>query len=120
LKVINIVGGYDEYKKYIDQEDNSKINIISKPQKQNLLNVKSVSNKLSYKDQRLLEILPQEISKLEEEIKEIQNIIAGDALLYSTDQKKFNELSQALINKQKLIEEKTLKWLEIDELKSSL
>jgi ATP-binding cassette subfamily F protein uup len=117
-KVINIVGGYSHYKNHIDSQKNNK-NLVSesKSQKNNNEVLKINSSKLSYKHQRLIEILPQEISKLEEEIKNIQQILEKEPLLYNEDRKKFNELSISLIEKQKLVEYKTIEWLEIECLK---
>ncbi len=70
--------------------------------------------KLSYKDQRLLEILPSEIEKAEKEIKAIEAELM-DPNLYIENPQKFDELSQQLAFLQQEVEEKELKWLEISE-----
>ncbi len=70
--------------------------------------------KLSYKDQRLLEILPAEIEKAEKEIKTIETELMNPNL-YLEEPEKFDELSQRLAFLQAEIEEKEIKWLEISE-----
>ncbi|HCU58822.1 MAG TPA: elongation factor 3 [Alphaproteobacteria bacterium] len=70
-------------------------------------------NKLSYKDKRLLEVLPQEIEALEMRIKEIENILSEDVDLYTREPKKFDELTSALKNAQEEKDEKETLWLEI-------
>jgi ATP-binding cassette subfamily F protein uup len=121
LKVHNIIGGYDDYKRYINEKESINSNQKSQiPINKKTEIIKQTSNKLSYKHQRLLEVLPQEINKLEEEITNIHKILENDQFLYIKDQKTFDELSQQLIHKQKLVEEKTIEWMEIEELKSTL
>lgn len=121
LKVHNIIGGYDDYKRYINEKESINSNQKSQiPINKKTEIIKQTSNKLSYKNQRLLEVLPQEINKLEEEITNIHKILENDQFLYIKDQKTFDELSQQLIHKQKLVEEKTIEWMEIEELKSTL
>lgn len=121
LKVHNIIGGYDDYKRYINEKESINSNQKSQiPINKKTEIIKQTSNKLSYKHQRLLEVLPQEINKLEEEITNIHKILENDQFLYIKDQKTFDELSQKLIHKQKLVEEKTIEWMEIEELKSTL
>jgi ATP-binding cassette subfamily F protein uup len=122
-KVNNIVGCYDEYKKYIESQDRNDVvagstmksikPIASDAKKQPI-------NKLSYKHQRLLEVLPREIEDLEKEVEHIQETLTTDPILYSKDEKKFYELSTRLVTKQQLIEEKISQWLEIEELKKTL
>lgn len=121
LKVHNIIGGYDDYKRYINEKESINSNQKSQiPINKKTEIIKQTSNKLSYKHQRLLEVLPKEINKLEEEITNIHKILENDQFLYIKDQKTFDELSQQLIHKQKLVEEKTIEWMEIEEIKSTL
>ena len=71
------------------------------------------TSKLSYKDQRLYEVLPSEISELEKKINEIENELFSDSELYSRDAQKFELLTAELEN---LKNQKSLKedlWLEI-------
>lgn len=77
------------------------------------------SNKLSYKQQRLLEVLPQEIEALENDINDIENALT-DADLYSRSPEEFNRLTDELRQKQKDKEDKENEWLEIQMLKEAL
>lgn len=77
------------------------------------------TRKLSYNQQRLLEVLPQEIETLEDEIGEIEKSLA-DPDLYSRNPDEFNRLSSELLNKQKAKETKENQWLEIQMLKEEL
>ena len=56
------------------------------------------SRKLSYKQQRLLEVLPQEVAKLEEEIAAIEAEL-GDSSLYTENPEKFDRLTKDLCAK---------------------
>jgi ATP-binding cassette subfamily F protein uup len=112
--VHNIVGGYDDYKIHVESQIAQKT--IKKATNLSISNTKQTSAKLSYKNQRLFDILPQEIKALEEEIQNIQKILENEPLLYTMNQSKFDELSSKLNIKQKLIEEKTIEWIEIEGL----
>ena len=70
-------------------------------------------NKLSYKDKRLLEVLPQEIEVLCSQIDGIEKELFEDADLYGRDPKHFDELTEALKNAKQAKEEKENQWLEI-------
>lgn len=71
-------------------------------------------NKLSYKDKRLLEVLPAEIEDLEHKIIQIENTLSTQTDLYTTDADKFDELISSLEENKKLKEEKENLWLEIE------
>ena len=75
--------------------------------------------KLSYKQQRLLEVLPQEIAKAEEEISLCENELS-DPDLYVKNPARFAELSARLAALQNEIETKENEWLEIQILKEEL
>ena len=79
----------------------------------------SVSRKLSYAQQRLLDILPQEIENLAVEIAQIEEEL-GDATLYTQNPQRFDELTSTLSAKQKLKEDKENQWLEIQLKKEEL
>lgn len=73
---------------------------------------KNKTLKLSYKEQYLLDNLPSEISKLEEENKAIE-IALGNPNLYIDDPQKFDELTTKLsANKDKITEYEN-QWLDI-------
>lgn len=75
--------------------------------------------RLSYKDQRLYEILPGEIASIEQKIAVLEKELS-DPGLYAADEKKFYALSGQLQQLQKEKDEKETQWLEIELLKSSL
>lgn len=76
------------------------------------LREKNKTVKLSYKEQYLLEHLPQEIETLEQEIKAIE-IALGNPNLYTDDPQKFDELTVALAAHKQAVEQKETQWLEI-------
>lgn len=74
------------------------------------------SGKLSYKYQRLLEVLPQVIEKLETQIAICEKGLM-DPNLYNNNPKKFNELAKQLEEQKASIEKKMQQWLEIESMK---
>ena len=106
------VGAYTELLdklKHLPQKEVKKaiIKPITKQEKQNNI------NKLSYKDKRLLEVLPAEITALEERIFEIEQELADDVDLYTREPDKFDNLTSELQNAKETKEEKENLWLEI-------
>lgn len=75
--------------------------------------------KLSYNQQRLLDILPQKAEQLEKEIAETEHKL-GDGDLYSTNRKEFDLLSNELVKKKKELEDCENQWLEIQIIKEEL
>ena len=73
---------------------------------------KNKTVKLSYKEQYLLDNLPDEIAKLEEENKAIE-IALGNPNLYTDDPQKFDELTSKLAKNKDAIANKENQWLEI-------
>lgn len=118
--IIEHVGDYDElYQKYIQKT--SKPNTEEKVKKQNIKEVvvNKSNNRLSYKDQRLYEILPYEIEDIEKNIAKIEEELSDSELFYK-DEKKFYSLTSKLEELQAQKDEKETKWLEIELLKSSM
>lgn len=83
--------------------------------------VRSVSKnvKLSYNQQRLLEILPQEIEQLSKELSTIKEAL-NDTNLYVDQPEEFNRLTIRYAEITQSIENKENQWLEIQELKEQL
>ncbi len=79
----------------------------------------SKTAKLSYNQQRLLDVLPQTAAKLEAEIAGIEQKL-GDADLYARNREEFDRLSLSLVQKQKELEDTENRWLEIQMLKEEL
>lgn len=77
------------------------------------------ASKLSYNQQRLLEVLPQQVSDYEQKISAIENQLS-DSDLYNLDREKFEKLSAELVKLQKDCEEAENQWLEIQCLKEEL
>ena len=75
--------------------------------------------KLSYHQQRLLEVLPQEINVLEQEIESLTEELSNPDL-YQENPKRFDEASVALEEKQQEKASKEEAWLEIEILAESL
>ncbi len=75
--------------------------------------------RLSYNQQRLLEVLPSEIEQLEKTISEISQSLS-DPDLYAADPDAFNRLSARLLELQEQKDSKETQWLELQMLKESL
>lgn len=75
--------------------------------------------KLSYNQERLLKVLPEEIKQLESEISLLVTELS-DPDLYQNNPARFDEASQLLETKQQLKETKETQWLEIEILKEQL
>lgn len=116
-------GSYSELLELLSQKTNAaKVSAKkAEPKKTAKTEVSPVRKtaKLSYKQQRLLEVLPDEIAALETTIADCEQELA-DPDLYSQNSARFNELSQKLIELRSQIEEKENQWLEIQMLKEEL
>jgi len=75
--------------------------------------------KLSYKDQRDLDLLPREIEKLEAEIARDEDILA-DSTLYTRDPMKFDALTKAIEEARAAKDAAELRWLELAEMAEAL
>lgn len=78
-----------------------------------LSNQKNGVNKLSYKDKRLLEVLPDEIAVLEKRIAEIEQRLYTETDLYSRAPEEFDNLTKELKTSREEKEQKENTWLEI-------
>lgn len=109
-------GSYSELLLKINKEAAS-TTVIKKPQpnKNQHLTNNQKTKKLSYNQQRLLEVLPQEVSDLEKKIIEITEALS-DPDLYTQNPNKFDELSNLLPKLQEEKERKENLWLELCEL----
>ena len=117
--IIEHVGNYEElYEKYISKET-KKINQTKKQVVENKERKTNKTNQLSYKDKRLYEILPQEISEIETKIADIE-LLLSDAALFTKDTQKFYKLSEELESLKFEKDEKETKWLEIEMMISAL
>ncbi|MFC4348133.1 ATP-binding cassette domain-containing protein [Kordiimonas lipolytica] len=77
------------------------------------------ATKLSYKDQRELDHLPAEVEALSQQLQQMEAELS-DPGLYAKDPARFNALSKELEAKRDALDEKEMRWLELEELKESL
>ena len=110
-RVNNYYGGYNDYvaehKKTIKNPKASSINLNSTddfPKKN--------SNKLTYKDQRELDLIPGLIDKLMIEIEHLEQMLADEGL-YAKGPEIFNQASLELVNKKNELEKLENRWLEL-------
>ena len=75
--------------------------------------------KLSYKQQRLLEVLPQQMENLEKEIAAIEEALS-DANLYNANREEFDRLTAELEDKRAKLDEAENQWLEVELLQEEL
>ena len=75
--------------------------------------------KLSYNQQRLLEILPDKISELEKQICDTEAAL-GDSNLYTENPQKFDTLTKQLEELKIELEKSENQWLEIEMLRESI
>lgn len=111
-------GNYSDYKAYLDEQE--KIRKEALPEKtENPRKTKTekqsseTKKKRSYKEQKEYESLAQDIEKLEKEKK-----ILTDALSQQLDYQKIEEISKTLEDIASQLDEKELRWLELDEIEN--
>ncbi|MFV0627324.1 MAG: ABC-F family ATP-binding cassette domain-containing protein [Alphaproteobacteria bacterium] len=114
------VGSYsDLLEKLKDKSEKESNKPIQKEKKEQVLNSSAKNIKLSYNQKRLLEVLPQEVEKLEKRLNEIEEKLS-DPNLYSTNQKEFEKLSSDLAKTKHEKDEKENQWLEIQLLQDEI
>jgi ATP-binding cassette subfamily F protein uup len=77
-KIGEYVGGYDDW---LRQKEISQIPLAEKPQKKPPVKVRPATLKMTFKEERELEALPEKIKSLEEEKKQIYQALA-DPVFY--------------------------------------
>lgn len=130
-KIIDLYGGYEDYLKYYRKSDDSlpdkkkkrlKTNNGKKNHENEHLADQKASEKptkLSYKYERLLEVLPNEIEMLDNKISSIEEALM-DSEMYNNHPEKFHQLSKELTDTKKSLEEKMEKWEEVELMKENL
>ena len=119
--VIDCIGGYSDYLKLKKNSFKNKNLIkhdLNKVKKDNQSKI-SNNNKLTYKLEHELSIIPSEIEKLETIISQMNNILS-DADLYTKNIDKFLESSKTLEMSKKKLDELETRWLELDLQKNKL
>lgn len=118
--VLEHIGTYEElYQKYIANAPKEKTIIKAKAKEDKPVKNSVKTPRLSYKDQRLYEVLPQEIAELEKEITKTEQALS-DPNLYTSNPDEFYRLTETLATLKQSKDEKETKWLEIEMLKESL
>jgi ATP-binding cassette subfamily F protein uup len=109
-KVSEAIGGYSDWEAFVrtrqSSESKSKARdvIKSAPERP-----KKKSEKLSYKDQRELEALPQRIEALEVQLSELQTQL-GDPDFYRTQGERVGELQQQMSEVQQQLDQAYERW----------
>lgn len=117
--VEGIVGGYSDYvawKKIQKSEEKPSSKTTSGKTSQSK-NTSTQTVTFGYNQKRELDQLPKDISKLEKEIEKLESVLA-DPDLYLTDSDKFMAASTRLPELQDMLEQKELRWLELEEIKA--
>ncbi len=109
-------GSYSDLLAKIEQDSSPKAQTKSSPKDTVVETKLKKMQKLSYNQERLLKVLPEEIKELE---KEIANLVAelSNPDLYQNNPQRFDEASSALAAKQQEKSAKEEQWLEIEILK---
>ena len=122
-RIIDLYGGYEDYLKFYKKNTEQKS--IIRDQDKNKINVTNTEEaskkqiKLSYKYQRLLEVLPKEIKEIESNIAELENkLMQGD--LYSKNPDDFYKYSKKLEENKNLFDKKIIQWLEVEDMNRHL
>ncbi len=118
--IIEHIGSYDElYNKYIAGNKKEVKPVSVKKSTAAAVSPQSKAPRLSYKDQRLYEVLPAEIEQLEKKIAATEAELSAPDL-YMKDNQKFYTLTTRLEELKKEKDSKETAWLEIEMFKSSL
>ena len=74
---------------------------------------------MSYKDQRLLDVLPDEIEALEAQAEELETLL-GDTAVHNNDVDKITDLAKKLEQARNDIDSKQDQWLLLEEQRELL
>lgn len=118
--VIEHIGNYEElYNKYIANAKKAVKSVPTKRETPVSIAKSSKTVKLSYKDQRLYEVLPDEVAKLELEISEIEQKLS-EPDFYTRNEQEFMALTEKLQHLKTEKDAKETQWLEIDMQRNAL
>ncbi|SFR79882.1 ABC-F family ATP-binding cassette domain-containing protein [Sphingomonas jatrophae] len=115
-KVDIVAGGYADWERKRARPAEAKRSGGTKPETPKPA---AKANKLTYKDQRDLDLLPTEIEKIEASIRADEAALA-DPALYTRDPARFAGLTVAIETARRRKEEAELRWLELAEKAESL
>ena len=111
-KVKGFMGNYSQYKDYLKQKENEERRIHAVPKKNTKEQPKPVKEKTkrSFKEEREYAQLTADIEALEKEKEEI-----GQQMNSVTDYQILQQMGNRLQEIKELLDEKELRWLELDE-----
>ena len=109
-----VAGGYEDW-----ERQRAPARTAKKAGTRPVADAPKVTRKLSYKDQRDLDMLPKEIETLEAGIVRDEALLA-DPDLYVRDPRRFDALMQAIARARDRKEAAELRWLELAELSEGL
>jgi len=114
-------GSYSELLEKVKQQSTSVNKVTPKVNSKSSTEVSTpkIVKKLSYNQKRLLEVLPQEIAKLDIEINSLTEELSNPNL-YQSNPQRFDEASKLLEQKQKEKASKEEAWLELEILSEEL
>ncbi|WLF84412.1 ATP-binding cassette domain-containing protein [Moraxella sp. ZY210820] len=116
--IAEYIGGYQDYlnqrpvEKTIDRAKESK-KVETKTEIKTETKAETSKKKLSYKEQRELELLPKEIEQLEQEQAELSEKLA-DGSWFNTDMQGATQASERLADIEMLLLEKLERWTELE------
>ncbi len=117
-QIEQIVGGYSDVEEYLlyREEQNKKYNVKaqSKSAKPSQKNAPKIKNKLSYKEQRELESLPEKLDSLETDIEELQEQINSPDF-FSKDSDETRRVLAKLEELEAELEVAFERWQELEE-----
>jgi len=119
-KVQEYVGGYSDWVRQGHRlaETDSPFEVERKKRQASELRRKKNATKLSYKDQRELDQLPEEIETIESAIAELQRRIAAPDF-YAQDGAAVQQQLKELSDRETLLEQRIERWGELESLKES-
>ncbi|MFC3853088.1 ATP-binding cassette domain-containing protein [Salinispirillum marinum] len=115
-RVIPIVGGYEEWNEFWRRQNSA----LSRPKRTDTSPAKTTETvnrkpkKLSYKDQREFDQLPDKIAALEEHISEVQSVIS-QADFYTGAQEQVQSTLAQLAELEAQLEKLLERWVELEE-----
>ena len=118
-----IVGGYDDVDSYLAHKESQQKQLEALHQEKQVEKSKTVKadvapttkKKLSYKEQKELELLPEEIDKLENDISTLQEEV-NSAEFFSKDNEYTQNILNQLAENESKLEIAFNRWQELDEL----
>ncbi|OHX65770.1 ABC-F family ATP-binding cassette domain-containing protein [Flammeovirga pacifica] len=108
-------GKYSEYRAYLDEVEKQKKQALKEEKKADDKKVvqKTSSKKLSYKEQKEYEALEQEIETLEAKKEELEGKLSDGSVTSPDD---IREVSETLGQVMEEVDEKMMRWMELDEI----